>query len=231
MNTLDFIVIGVLVAFAAFGYRRGLVYTAFRLASYFIALLLAINLYPHVSRFLRESFVYEVIRDGIRRSNNFGEAFRRYSPAPGIDDAIRGNDLINALPIPQQLRDVLHDNNTPDMFDLLRVGTIEDYITGFFANIVINVLSMLIVFLLVLLILRIAGSLLRVVEWLPVIGSLNRIGGLAAGALIGVIVAWLGLSIATMFLSAGGNEVLYGLMQGSSIMRWLFVNEWLLTGV
>ena len=228
MNTLDFAVIAVLVVSAVYGYRRGLVYTAFRLASYFIALLLAVNLYPHVSRFLRESFVYDVIRERIGRSNNFGAAIRQYTLVPGLDDAVRDNNIINALPIPQHLREMLHNNNTPDMFEILRVGTIEDYITGFFANIVINVLSMLLVFLLVLLILRIAGSLLRIVEWLPVIGTVNRFGGLVAGALIGVIVAWLGLSIATMFLSAGGSEVLYGLLQGSSIVGWLFTNEWLL---
>ena len=226
MNALDVGLVAVLIACAIYGYKRGLVRTAYKLVSYFIALFLTVALYPHVSRFLRESFVYDSIRERIGRSAGFRPAPEVYTPA--IDDATRGNNLINALPLPQSLRDSLHNYNTPDMFEVLRVGTAEEFVSGFFANMVINALSMLLVFVIVIVILRFVGRALGIVDHLPVIRSLNRLGGFVAGACIGAIVVWFTLMVVTMFFSAGGNETLYGLLQGSGIVRWLFGAGWLL---
>ena len=231
MNALDIGVLVVLAVFAYIGYRNGLMHTVFRLGSYFIALVLAVSLYPTVSRFIRESFVYESIRGWIGQSVSFRDAFSQYAPAPGVDEAVRSNNIINALPVPQALRDGLLDYNTPDMFELLRVNTVEDFVTSFFAGIIINILSLLLVFVLVLVMLRLISRTLGIVDKLPVIRSVNRVGGLVAGALIGVIIAWLGLTILTVFFTASQSEALYGVVQGSAILRWLLDVGWLLVTV
>ena len=229
MNALDISMIAILIFFAIIGYRRGLVHTVYRFISFFAALFLAIRLHPYVSQFLRDSFIYEGIRDLIAGSNNFEAAFREYAPAPGIGTAIRERDAINALPVPQALRDLLYNNNTPAMRDILRVGNLEEFIAGFLANIVINVISLLVVFILVLLILKFLGKALRIVDKLPVVSSVNRLGGFLAGALIGAGVVWLCLVAVTLFFATGGNQVVYGLVQGSTVTGWLLDNGWLLT--
>ena len=228
MNNLDIAIIAVLALCALSGYYRGFVHTVYRLGSLFLAIFLAVRLYPPVARFLRGSFIYENIRDRIISAANFESVFRENAPSPGIGEAVRNNNIINALPLPYQLRQALHNYNTPDMYEILRVRTVEEFIAGFFANIVINVISLLVVFLLVMLILRIVGKALKIVDRLPVIASVNRIGGLVAGALIGVGVVWLGLTVLTMFFSTGGNATIYGLMQGSGILGWMLGNGWLL---
>jgi len=218
----------ILAFFAIIGYRRGLVHTVYRFLSFFAALFLAVRLHPYVSRFLRDSFVYDGIRDFIVGSDNFQAAFREYAPTPGIGEVIRERNVINALPVPVPLRDLLYDNNTPDVRNILRVGTLEEFVSGFLANIAINVISLLIVFILVLLVLNLIGSALHIVDKLPVISSVNRLGGLLIGAIIGVGVVWLGLVVVMVFVSTGGNETVYSLVQGSSVTSWLFENGWLL---
>jgi len=198
------------------------------MVSLFISLFLAIRLYPFVARFLRDSFIFESLRDRIISAANFEAVFRENLPSPGIGESMRNNNIINALPMPQGLRDTLHNYNTPDMYELLRVRTVEEFIAGFFANIVINVLAMLLVFAIVMVIMRLIGKMLNLVDRVAVVSLINRIGGLAAGALIGAGIAWLGLTIITMFMSIGGSGSLYGLMQGSGIVSWLFSNDWLL---
>lgn len=228
MNALDITILVILAIFAIVGYRRGLVHTVYRFVSFFAALFLAIRLHPFVSQFLRDSFVYEGIRDIIAGSGGFEAAFREYAPAPGIGTAIRERNAINALPVPQALRDLLNNNNTPYVRDILRVGTLEDFVAGFFANIVINIISMLAVFIIVMLILKFIGSALRIVDKLPVVSSVNRLGGFMVGAIIGAGIVWLCLVVMTVFFATGGNETVYGLVQGSTVTSWLLENGWLL---
>jgi len=180
-----------------------------------------------VAQFLRDSFVYDGIRGRIAGSAGVEAAFREYMPMPGIGGGIQERNAINALPVPQPLRELLYEYNTPDVRGILRVGTLEDFVAGFLANIVINVISVLVVFILVLLILHLIGKALHIVDKLPVISSLNRLGGVMVGAAIGAGVVWLGMVVVMMFISAGGGAV-YDLVQGSAVTGWMLDNGWLL---
>ncbi|MCL2527438.1 MAG: CvpA family protein [Defluviitaleaceae bacterium] len=231
MNTLDFIIIAIAVICAIVGYQRGLVRTVFRLVSFAIALILAINLQPVVAGFLRGTFMYEGIQNRIASAAGFDRVFAEHTPNPGIAESARGSNIINALPLPESVRDTLYTSNTPDMFELLRVRTIEEYVTGFFANIVINVFSLLIVFIIVFLILHFVGKILNIVDYIPVVGTLNQVGGLIAGVLIGGVFIWVGLYLMTMLFSTSANEVFYNLIQGSALVGWLINNGWLLNRV
>jgi len=228
LNALDIAIIAILALSAIIGYRRGLVRTVYRLVSFALALFLAVRLHPYVTRALRGSFIYEGIRGRIARSANFDAVFTAYTNG---DEAARAGNMINALPLPQPMRTVLYDNNTPNMRNLLRVDTLEDFIAGFFANIVLNVISILVVFILVLVILKLIGGALDIVNKIPVVKSFNRAGGLGVGILIGLGFAWLGLTVVTMFFSAGGNDTLYRLLTGSAMVRWALDNGWLLSRV
>ncbi|MCL2405649.1 MAG: CvpA family protein [Defluviitaleaceae bacterium] len=231
MNALDIGMIVILFIFAIIGYRRGLVHTVYRFISFFAALFLAVRLHPYVSRALRDSFVYDGIRGRIADSANLEAAFREHAPSPGIGIAFQDRNTIDALPVPGPLRELLYNNNTPAVRDVLRVGTLEDFIAGFLANIVINAISLLLVFVAVLLLLKLIGSALHIVDNLPVISSVNRLGGFVIGAVLGAGVVWLGLVVVTIFFSTISNEIAYELIQGSSVTGWLLENGWLLAGM
>jgi len=228
MNALDLGMLVILGIFAVIGYRRGLVHTVYRFVSFFAALFLAVRLHPYVAQFLRGSFVYDGIRDRIAESANFEAAFREYAPTPGIGEAIRERNAINALPVPQPLREILYNYNTPDVRGVLRVGSLEEFVAGFLANIVINIIALLVVFVLVMLLLHLVGKALHIVDKLPVVSSLNRLGGFIVGVAIGAGVVWLGMVIVMVFISAGGGVLVYDLVQGSAVTGWLLDNGWLL---
>ena len=228
MNTLDFVILGIILVSALIGFKSGLIYTLFKLLSLIIALILTMTLYPVVSRFLRESPLFEFLRGRISTATNFEAVFRENVPNPEIPEAVRESEIINSMPLPQFLRDMLYYNNTPDMYEVLGVAAVEEYITSTLANIVINVISILVVLLMVLLVLHFIGKLLRIIDYIPVIATFNNFGGLVAGALIGVGVIWLGLSVITMLLSVGGNETLAGLLEYSTLAGFFFDTGWLM---
>jgi len=227
MNILDFAIITILALCAFFGFRKGLVHTVYRFVSFFAALFLAVRLHPIVSQALRRTFVYDGIRGRIAGSANFEAVFEPHTPAQGISEAINDSQVINALTLPQPIRDLLYNNNTPAVRDILRVGTLEDFVAGFFANIAINIISILIVFILAFVILKLIGRVLNIVDRLPVISSVNRLGGLIVGIIIGAGVAWLGLTVVILFFSTAGNNM-FELIQGSLVTSWMLENDWLL---
>ena len=213
MNALDIIILCIIALCGLIGYRRGLIRTVYRIVSLFIALIIARMLYPHVARLLHQTAIFPALQDRIARALNLEGAVNRHTTE-------RGEEIIGNLPLPEMFQSLLHYNNRPDMFALLRVATIEDYITSFFANMVINGIAMLIVFVLVLIILSVIGGMLDIVSMLPIISSINRAGGLVIGLAMGAAVAWVGLFALTLF-ATGANPNLHDLIEGSSIAQWL----------
>jgi len=219
LNGLDIAILALLAICAIAGYRKGLILTVYRLVSLFLAIFLAIQLYPHVAGFLRETPLFPNISSRISSSMNLGERFDNHSS--NIE-----TELIDTLPLPNAMRNMLHANNTPSMRNILRVDSVEDYVSGFFANIVINAIALLIVFVIVLIGLAVVGIALDLVSKLPVINTFNKIGGLAFGLVMGAVISWLVIIVMTLFFATGVQSQY--LLEGSLIASWIFNNEWVL---
>lgn len=196
MNALDIVIFAVIAIAAFWGYRRGLLRTVYRLVSFFVAAFLARQFYFPVARWLRESELYDIVQEGIAQAINL-EALVAQHGAGAIDN----------LPIPGALQGLLHTNNNSNMFELLQVHTLEEYIAGFFANMVMNGLGILLVFVLALLALAVVGKLLDIISVLPVIGTINSVAGLLFGVIVSLIIIWVSLIFCGLFVIAVYPEV------------------------
>lgn len=209
MNFLDIAVL-ILIAFCAFsGYRRGLIRTVYRLASFVLAGILANVFYPYVARFLRGTAIFDAIQGGIKTRLNLGEFVAEY--------AAGHQEIIDTLPIPAGLRGLLNTQFDENVHGILRVDTIEEYVSAFFSNIAINGIALVLVFLLVFIGLSIVGKLLDIVGKLPVIRTFNNYGGLAVGILLGVGITWISIVAMSMFFATSANPGMYDLLQNSAI--------------
>jgi len=190
------------------------------LVSFFIALFVAIRLYPHVAGFLRGTAFFGFLKDNIGSAMNLEHRFAEQAASSGYD-------MIEALPLPGAFRALLQANNTPQMFEVLQVASVQEYIAGFFANIVINAVAILAVFVLAIIILNIIGGALDLIAKLPVVRTLNGIGGLALGIVTGGVFVWLALVIMTVAVAANQPHV-QDLMDGSTITQMIFDNDFIL---
>jgi len=145
---------------------------------------------------------------------------RRFQPV--VADFLRGTFVYYGI-----RNRVAEGTAPPDASNLFRVTAIEDHVTGFFTNVVINILSLLIVFFLVLIILYFAGKALGIVDMIPVVRTFNRLGGLIVGGLLGFGIVWIVVFVLTIFYSAGTNETLIELVQGSELVAWLLGRGWM----
>ncbi|MCL2287403.1 MAG: CvpA family protein [Firmicutes bacterium] len=214
MNPLDIVIVAIVALCAIAGYHKGLIRTVYRLVSLFVAMLVARQLYPYVARALRQTELFPTIRDGIARAMNLEGFFADQTAAYSVD-------IIDNLPLPGILQRILHSYNTPNMFELLQVATIEEYIAGFFANMVINGISILAVFALTMLALTFIGYALDIVSMLPVIRTLNRIGGLVFGVIMSAVILWFGLVLVALFATTA-HPMINEMLEGSWIAQRLF---------
>ena len=135
-------------------------------------------------------------------------------------DAVVGN-----LPLPDMLKNSLVSNNLPDIYKLLNVSTIEEYIGGYIANIALNAISAVTVFVLVYLLMRLLGGTLNIIGKLPVIRTFNRAGGAAAGLLAGLLLVWGGLALVNVLLVGPSFAAVTEGLDGSLIAGWLYENN------
>jgi uncharacterized membrane protein required for colicin V production len=203
------------------GYRRGLILTLFRLVSFFLSIFFTMRFYPYMSRFLAQTALYVRIKEMVVNSMGLGNFLQTHT-------ANQAAELIDGLPLPAALKELLLNNNTPDMYELLNVRTVEEYIGGFFAHMAVNIISMLLLFVLVWMLLRMVGGVLNVIGRLPVIRTFNRIGGLAAGFALGIVVVWLGLTVMSLLFTTPATAQANLLLQNSLAAQWLFNNNWML---
>jgi len=204
INILDIVIFAVVALCVLAGYYKGLIRTIYRLVSFVVALFVAFQISPHVARVLRQTELFPSIQGAMSRFMNF--------------EALNAN-LIDQLPLPAALQSLLHSNNTPDMFEILQVDTIEEYVSGFLANMIITGLAILLVFIVAMIALAIVGSAINVVGRLPVINLVNSVGGALFGLVTSSAAIWLCLVVAAFFAY---NDTVYSLLDGSWVARFVF---------
>jgi len=181
------------------------------MVSFALSIVLSIYLFPIVAEWIRNTPAYTALKEYIIRTMGLEEVVQAH-----------GVELIASLPLPDLIRNSLMEHNTPNIFRLLNVYTIEEYIAGFFAGMAINIIAMILVFISVRLILGLLAGVLDLVSRLPVIRTFNRGGGLIFGVIQGVFIVWLGLAIINLFFLNPTTPELVRILDESLIAGWIY---------
>ena len=119
-------------------------------------------------------------------------------------------------------------NNNYEAYAALGVDTFRDYVGVFLANIVVNAVALLIVFVGAFILLKIFGRSLSIVNHIPLIGLANRLLGMIANGIIGYFVIQLLMFVFTMM--ATGQNLFTGIIQAvenSIVAVWFYQTNYL----
>ena len=222
VNPLDIAVVAAVLLFMFLAWRRGLIKSLFGLVSFFASIILANALYPVIGRFLREyDPFYEWLKTTILNTVGIPEIAADTSRAAQ-------NYVISNLNLPDFLIFSMLENNNPEAHNILNVTGLTDYIGGFLANIVINIISLLLAFILIFIGMKILGSMLDVVSKLPIINMFNKIGGLIIGFFQGTLLIWLIFTGVFLFLSRPLFADFLELMEASRIAVIFYENNFIM---
>jgi len=155
-------------------------------------------------------------------TTNSGESENSGAVLLGNLTRIEQTELIENLPLPEFLQDILLDYNNEEGYQGLGVSTFQYYLIGFIATGILNVAAFLASVLIVHLLLWLSISALSILANLPVIRVVNRVAGLALGLLQAMLVLWLAFLILSLVSGTGIGMQLMKMVESSTWLNWLY---------
>lgn len=159
-----------------------------------------------------------------------GQYFQEYLNQSGEQESgavsslskIEQTKLIQNLPIPSFLKEMMINYNNSEGYERLQVSDFGSYVVHFFANIILNILAFVVTLLVVQLVLWTGLTALDLFSRLPLLNLLNRIGGLAIGAVQGLLVVWVIFLIISALSATDTGMMLMEMIDQSTILRPMY---------
>ena len=136
--------------------------------------------------------------------------------------------LIEAMPLPEFLKEALLENNNPVIYQLLHAESLKEYIAGYLANVCINVLSVAAAFVLIYIVVKVVINALHLFSKLPGLNFLNRFSGFLVGGAKGLVCVWLAGIVLTFFQCRGAFAELFSAMERTFFAGYFYENNILL---
>ncbi len=246
INILEIIILVVTAAFALSGFRKGFVRKLASMLSLVLSIVLVSAFLPYVTDFLKDSTpVYEYIVKQSEKmvTEQVEELFSKGQDA-GTDETQQDStggtglgsmytagmnisrvdqmEIIERLPVPQMLKDMLLDYNNADGYASLHVQSFQEYVAHFAATLILNAVSFIVAVILVQLILHAVIAALDILAHIPVIRVVNRLAGLLLGLVEALFFIWIFFLILSMLSGTQAGLYLLGLVQESELLCQLY---------
>lgn len=221
MSILLVAVILILTGFALHGYIKGIVRVVFSLISIFLTIGMVTWMTPYVSEFLQtKTPVYRNIQEKciesvrVKSKQKVEEKVEEQIPAQ-----------IAGIEIPKEWQEKLEGLTEGTADEILEQSGVYEEMGARMANTIVNIIACIISLIIVIIVLRILVIMLDIVARLPVLKSLNRLGGLAAGAVEGIIVVWILFFVITLCQTSDLGRQLLNDINGNCFLKILYENN------
>lgn len=235
MNILE-IILGVFtIVLAVSGFRKGFVRKLASMLSLVLSVALVSAALPYVTDFLRnETPVYEYIVDKsdeivaaqaaelLQKELPDNRQISRSEAEGAVFDRADQTELIDELPVPLALKDMLLDYNNEEGYKNLQASGFLDYVSRFIASMILNAIAFLVSVLLVQIILRVAIAALDLLAHAPILHTVNRMAGMLLGLLQALAGIWIFFLIVSMISGTEAGLQLLGMIQESRILSGLY---------
>lgn len=244
---LMFIVILIFAVFMLMGYKRGLFRSILKLVLTGLSFMLAYFLAPFVGSIIVEhtnidEYFYDKIYMVIQ-----SEVEKRVSE--NIQNTMQGMDanlmqqltaqtmqtvmasepdrntqisIIQSSGLPSYIKDALVANNNDEVKSELGTYGFYDYMATYVSYMFVNAISFVVTLGVVRLLLGALSFCLSFVFELPIVGSINRLGGVLFGAAEGLLIVWLVLLIISLFEDSEMGRLLYEQIYSSRFLTLLY---------
>ncbi len=196
------IVLLILVVNVIIGVKNGFIKTVFMTFGIVIALIVSAFFSPAVGNFLMDTPVYTGISNSVEKA--------LFEQEDGKHEFIADTDgAINELPIPTVIKRKLIAGNNSDGYLKLNAESFRMYVAGFLTLMIFRGVTFIIGFVVALILLRIIANFFELLAHLPVLKSMNRLGGGLVGLLHGLITVWSLFILVAVFSSSGLGHLLF----------------------
>lgn len=214
MNWILVVVLAILIGNALVGLRVGFIKTVFSLVSMVIALVLTIWISPNVNSMLKNNDkFYHMITSRVEKMLTMQEE---------KSDTADEESFIKGLPLPKSLKNTLIENKKDASGDL------KEYIAEYVTGVIINAFAFILTFVLALVVLWALCFALDIISKLPLLNQINKLAGLAAGLVHGLVLVWLLFILLTVFGGAKFGQEAFVMIENNALLSLLYNNNLLL---
>ena len=215
MNYLVIIVLGIFLLFMLRGYRKGMIRTLAASVSLIFSVILVSFVNPYVTEFLENRTpVYQIVIEKCEAAVPM-ESLERTGEQ-------MQEQVIDNLPFPELIRNLLRKNNTETVYKELAVKNFRDYITHFIADLLMRLISFVLSWLIIYCAIRVLMLMLNVVTELPVIHGVNHLLGMGLGMIEALLVVWILFLVITIISNTELGMVWMQMIWDSKALRFLY---------
>ncbi|MFV0313617.1 MAG: CvpA family protein [Anaerotignum sp.] len=218
---LDGLVLIALFACAIQGYRKGFVIEA-------------LSFLPMLGAFVAVKLFTPVVGRLLRMTPIFGSLSSSISNSMQLDETISSaamqtqTEFIQSMALPDFLKNSLLENNNPVIYDLIGAEGLGEYIAGFLANVCVNILSLILVFVVAFIAIKFLLNALNFVSKLPILNFFNRFSGMVVGATKGLFWFWM-IAMGLAFIQCSTKlDGVFFVLEQSVVTLFLYENNILL---
>ncbi|WP_434310075.1 CvpA family protein [Hominifimenecus sp. rT4P-3] len=199
------------------GWRKGFLKMALGMLAVVLAIVFTALFSPTVTRLLRtETPLYDKMTETI------GVGLAEMLEGEEEDTKEGQQKALENSSLPNVLKETLLENNNERVYQMLGVDSFLGYVSRYLAGVVVNICGVLLTFALSFAVLRLALLLLGVVQHLPGIHLVNKVGGGILGFLQGLVLIWLFCAVITVFSGTSWGREALGAVQKNTLLSMVY---------
>ena len=238
MNWMLILVIALWAFYIVRGYKKGMLRMLYSLVSWIVILVISVWATPYVSDFLTEntaieSKIYEKSYEKLHEMVNGSTQNNDNSDKSSASDTTNKNNInqeilaVLGIEIPEELADaVMGDTNIAD--SVLETTGLYEQISKQITEWAMRGISFIICILIAVIASHILYSMIKIVEDVPVIGTLNRILGIIVASIKCLFVVWTCFAIIAMNGATETGIILTSYIYESEFLIFLYENNLIL---
>ena len=200
---VDLIIIAVVLLFIFLGYKKGLTGSLIKLLSFIIAIVVAFVLYKPVANAVIEN---TVIDDNIRTT---------LRATLGVEDKTKNTE--------ENVPSTIMDNINKEIENA--TDEVKENVIDQTTITIVNIGSGIVIFLAVRVILVLISLFAKILTDLPVIKQVDKLGGLAYGAIEGIVIVYAVLAVISLTSVIWANNAVVTAIAKSSLGEMLYNNN------
>jgi uncharacterized membrane protein required for colicin V production len=218
-------VVAFIIIMTIVGYVRGLVKSVFSLLSVVIVLTIVTVLTPIARDMVKQTQVYTSIKESV------SVYVEKSIGASKDNDDFKGlgvneqKNVIGELPLPENIKGALVDNNTEKGYKEIKVDNFVDYIVISITDKIVDSIVFIVLMFVISTAVTVVIKLLDVVAKLPVIDVFNKGGGAILGFVTALIFIWIVCIIITAFGATEQGQKLLAIINDNVLLSMIYNNN------
>ena len=215
MNWLFWVVVAFITCHVIDGLRRGFIRKAVSAVSLIVTLVLVTYLTPQITNFIQDK---TSLHENLQQKCSEIFLNDEYNADVKTDQVL----MIENMDLPENIKEMLLENNNTESYDVLEVSGFHDYIGSYLAKLIINTLAFLLSFVVVWTAIRIILLALDVVTKLPILHGINKLAGGGLGLVYGIVLVWIAFLLVTILCNGELGRQFFALISENPFLLFLY---------